>query len=147
VDLTGAEDIYQATIMDRARRPRHQRRLEVFDAEAREINPLCGDRVTIRLRCDDAGRITELGYEARACAICVAATDLMAEIAPGMNAVEARETAGAFEAAIRGGEPIGEASRLGALRPFQALHDTPSRIGCATLGWRSLSAAFRAREA
>jgi len=139
-----AEEIYQATIMDRARRPRNQRRLEVFDAEAREVNPLCGDRVTVRLRCDDAGRVSEIGYEARACAICVAATDMMAEIAPGMNAGEAGAAGAAFEAAIRSGDPITEGSGFSALRPFQALRDTPSRIGCATLPWRSLSAALSA---
>jgi nitrogen fixation NifU-like protein len=140
-----AEEIYQAVIMDRARHPRHQRRLEVFDAEAREVNPLCGDRVTVRLRCDAGGRITELGYEARACAICLAASDLMAEIVPGMTAVEVNAAAGGFEAAIRSGEAIGDDSVLSPLRPFQALRDTPSRIGCATLGWRSLSMALRDR--
>jgi nitrogen fixation NifU-like protein len=138
-----AEEIYQAVIMDRARHPRHQRRLEVFDAEAREVNPLCGDRVTVRLCCDAGGRITELGYEARACAICLAATDLMADIATGMTAAEVDATAAMFEAAIRSGESIGEDSILSSLRPFQALRDTPSRIGCATLGWRSLSMALR----
>lgn len=139
---TGVEDIYQATVMDRARHPRHQGRLAVFDAEATETNPLCGDRVTLQLRRDGQGRIAALGYHARACAICIAATDLMAEIVPGMTAETARKAAARFEAGLRGGGAFAEDSVLASLQPFEPLRDVPSRIGCATLGWRALVAAL-----
>jgi nitrogen fixation protein NifU and related proteins len=142
VTETGVEDIYQAVIMDRARHPRHQGRLAAFDAEATEANPLCGDRVTLQLRRDGQGRIAALGYHARACAICLAATDLMAEIVPGMTAAAARETAARFEAGLRGGGAMTEGSVPATLQPFAPLRDVPSRIGCATLGWRALVAAL-----
>jgi nitrogen fixation NifU-like protein len=135
---TTADDIYQATIMERARHPRHQGRLSDFDVEVQETNPLCGDRVTLHLRRDPEGRVAAIGYHARACAICVAATDLMAEIVPGMTADAVRSSATIFEARLRDGDPIPEDSEIAALRPFQPIHDVPSRIGCATLGWRAL---------
>ena len=136
------EDIYQATIMERARRPRHQGRLAEFDVEVQETNPLCGDRVTLNLRRGDGNRIAAIGYQARACAICIAASDLMAEMVPGMTEQEAREAASDFENALRHGGPIAETSALAPLRPFQPLRDVPSRIGCATLSWRALIAAL-----
>jgi nitrogen fixation NifU-like protein len=136
------EDIYQAAIMDRARRPRNQGRLTEFDVEAQETNPLCGDRVTVTLRRDAEGRIAAVGYHARACAICLASTDLMAEIVPGMTTETVRDAATTFEARLRDGDGIPEDSALAPLRPFQPLRDVPSRIGCAMLGWRALVTAL-----
>jgi nitrogen fixation NifU-like protein len=136
------DDLYNATILERARHPRHQHRLEPFDAEVREINPLCGDRVTLRLRCDAAGRIAAIGYEARACAICLAASDILAELAPGMTGAEACGVAQAFERALRSGDTTAWHGRMAALHLFAALHDTPSRIGCATLPWKALTHAL-----
>ena len=144
MSATEAEDIYQAAIMDRARRPRHQGRLSDFDVEVQETNPLCGDRVTLTLRRDPEGRIASVGYHARACAICVAATDLMAEIIPGMTAEAAHSAATTFEAWLRDGGSMPDGSVIAPLRPFEPLRDVPSRIGCATLGWRALVRALSA---
>jgi nitrogen fixation NifU-like protein len=137
------EDIYHRMILERARRPQHQHRLEPFDAEVREVNPLCGDRVTLRLTCDPAsGRIAAIGYEARACTICMASSDFMAELAPGMTATEARLAATEFERALRSGETMPRDGRMALLSLFAPLHDTPSRIGCATLPWKALGHAL-----
>ena len=137
-----SEDIYQAAIMDRARHPRHQARLADVDVEVQETNPLCGDRVTLDLKREPDGRIAAVGYHARACAICLASTDLMAEIIPGMTADAARMAASTFEASLRHGDVISEDSVIATLRPFQPLQDVPSRIGCAMLGWRALVTAL-----
>ena len=139
--MEGAEELYHATIMDRARRPRHQGALEPFDAEVRETNPLCGDRVTLRLRCD-GGRIAAVGYEARACAICIAAADLMVEAAAGQPLADAVALGASLENALRGGDALPAEGPLAPLRVFSPLQDTPSRIGCATLPWRALRAAI-----
>lgn len=139
--MTGAtlDDIYHATIMDRARRPRHQGRLSAFEREAEARNPLCGDRISVQVARGAEGRITALGYQARACAICMASADLMAEMVPGMTAAEVRAKAEGFEAALRERQPI-PPEDPGAL--FQPLSSVPSRIGCATLGWQALCAAL-----
>jgi nitrogen fixation NifU-like protein len=130
--MSDTQDIYNATILERARSPRHKRRLEVFDAEARETNPLCGDRVVVRLRC----------YEARACAICIAAADIMAELVEGIAAEDACVMAETFEQGLRSGTEISADLGMEPLRVFAPLHETPSRIGCATLAWRSLTRAI-----
>ena len=43
-------DLYQEVILEHGRRPRHQRRLDPADAAAKGDNPMCGDRVEVRLR-------------------------------------------------------------------------------------------------
>ncbi|MCB8880822.1 iron-sulfur cluster assembly scaffold protein [Acidisoma cellulosilytica] len=141
-----AEDIYQAVIMDRARRPRHQRLLVAAAVEAEARNPLCGDRVMVQLCFSEDGRVTSFGYRARACAICLAATDLMAEILPGLDETGIGQAASAFESALRTGERIPADSSIAALTPFAPLHDTPSRIQCALLGWQAVSAALAQRR-
>jgi nitrogen fixation NifU-like protein len=140
--MSDAQDIYNATILERARSPRHKHRLETFDAEARETNPLCGDRVVVRLRCDTEKRIAAIGYEARACAICIAAADIMAELVEGLATEDARIMAEMFEQALRSGAQISADLGMEPLRVFAPLHETPSRIGCAILPWRSLTRAI-----
>ena len=139
--MDSAEDIYQAAIMDRARRPRHQHALDRFDAEVRETNPLCGDRVTLRLRCE-GDRIAAVGYEARACAICIAAADFMVEAVDGRGVAESSSLGASLEDALRRGLALPAEGPLAVLRIFAPLHDTPSRIGCATLPWRALEKAI-----
>jgi nitrogen fixation protein NifU and related proteins len=140
--MSDTQDIYNATILERARSPRHRLRLEIFDAEASETNPLCGDRVVVRLRCDAEKRIAAIGYEARACAICIAAADIMAELAEGIATEDACVMAETFEQALRSGTQISADLGMAPLRVFAPLHETPSRIGCATLPWRSLTRAI-----
>ncbi|MEQ1497088.1 MAG: iron-sulfur cluster assembly scaffold protein [Novosphingobium sp.] len=50
--------------------------------------PTCGSTVDLNIAIDEAGRITQLGLRARACAIGQAATAIFAENAPGMDAAQ-----------------------------------------------------------
>ncbi|MDE2333970.1 MAG: SUF system NifU family Fe-S cluster assembly protein [Rhodospirillales bacterium] len=135
-DLT---DLYERTILERSRRPRHASRLACFDAHARGDNPMCGDRVDVWVR-REAGRIAEIGFEARGCAISIAAADLMAEAAAGLDGAGAMALGERVAELARTGE--GEGADLDPLRPLAGVHAFPSRVGCATLAWRALRAAL-----
>ncbi len=134
-------DLYQAVVLRHGRSPTHQRRLDPFDASARGENPMCGDRVEVRLRLDGAGSVAEAAFEARGCAISVASADLMAEAAPGRTPDELRALAHAFEAMTRSGACP---ECLGDLRALSGVHDYPSRRRCATLPWTALVQALDA---
>jgi nitrogen fixation NifU-like protein len=138
-------DLYQEVILDHGRRPRHQRRLEVFDATARGDNPMCGDRVQVWIRRAPDGSpdgvIAETGFEARGCAISVASADLMAEAVAGASPQQARAMAAAFRDMARTGTAPEDGS-LDALRPLAGVHEYPSRVKCATLPWHALIAAL-----
>ena len=135
-------DLYQEVILDHGRRPRHGSRLAAYDASAKGDNPMCGDRVQVFVRHDDAGRIAEAGFEARGCAISVASADLMAETVAGRTDAEARELAGRFRDMARTGEAAGEDAAIERLRPLAGVHEYPSRVKCATLPWHALLAAL-----
>ena len=133
--MDDVRDLYQAIVLRHGRNPAHQRRLDPFDAAARGENPMCGDRVEVRLRLDGEGRVAEAAFEARGCAISVASADLMAGAAAGRTPADLRELAHAFDAMARTGDCP---DCLGDLRALSGVHDYPSRIRCATLPWTAL---------
>ncbi len=134
-------DLYQAVVLRHGRNPTHQHRLDPHDAAARGENPMCGDRVEVRLRLDAAGAVAEAAFEARGCAISIASADLMAEAAAGRTPAELRALARDFDAMARTGDAP---EAMGDLRALSGVHDYPSRIRCATLPWTALVQALDA---
>ncbi len=132
--------LYQQAVLDRARHPHHQRRLDPFDGAAKGDNPMCGDRVEVRVRMRD-GTVAEAGFEARGCQISVASADLMAEAVTGRSAADVQEMAGQFRAMIQDGAQAGPA--LQATQPLAGVHEHKSRHRCATLPWDALLAALK----
>ena len=135
-------DLYQEVILDHGRRPRHGSRLAAFDATAKGDNPMCGDRVQVFVRRDDAGRIAQAGFEARGCAISIASADLMAEVVAGLSDEQARALAARFRDLARTGDVAGDDAAIERLRPLAGVHEFPSRVKCATLPWHALLAAL-----
>jgi len=64
--------LYPEAILDHSRQPRNEGAPEGATHAHRLSNPLCGDRVTVSVRLD-GDRIVAAGFEARGCALCVAA--------------------------------------------------------------------------
>jgi nitrogen fixation NifU-like protein len=115
-------DLYQDTVIDRSRHPRHGVRLAAFDAMAEGDNPMCGDRCRVFVRNAPSGHVAEIGFEA------------------GLSSSEIRSLATGFEALARTGET--DDAALEPLRPLSGVHEYPSRVKCATLPWRALIAAL-----
>lgn len=59
--------------------------LDSPDASFTLDNPLCGDRVSVDVRCDDDGRIVALGHTVRGCVLCRAAAAVLADHAAGLS--------------------------------------------------------------
>ena len=136
-----ASDLYQQVILEHGRKPRHMRRLEPFDRAAKGDNPMCGDRVEVRVRLAD-GRVAEAGFEARGCQISIASADLMADAVAGQTPDEIRTLSGRFREMVRTGDCPDCAGALLALRPLSGVHEYPSRLKCATLPWDALLSAL-----
>jgi nitrogen fixation NifU-like protein len=135
-------DLYQDIILDRGRNPRHMRRLEPFDACARGDNPMCGDRIEVRVRFAPDETVQDAAFEARGCAISLASADLMAEAVRGRPAGEIRALATAFAQLARTGDTPDPDPALATLRPLSGVSEYPSRVKCATLPWSALIAAL-----
>jgi nitrogen fixation NifU-like protein len=71
-------DLYRDVILDHNRRPRNFGGLEAADASVEGFNPMCGDRLTVRLRLDD-DKISDIRFEGQGCAISTASASMMTE--------------------------------------------------------------------
>src|SRR5208337_5574777 len=81
-------ELYRDVILDHNRRPRNFGPLEAADASAEGFNPMCGDRLTLRLKL--AGqKIEDIRFEGQGCAISTASASLMTEAVKGKTRAEA----------------------------------------------------------
>jgi nitrogen fixation NifU-like protein len=140
------QDLYQDVILDHGRHPRHAHRLDTFDAHAKGDNPMCGDRIELWVKLGADSNIEDIGFEARGCAISIASADLMADAVRHLDREDAVALFEAFRTMARTGEPPALqaplADVLQRLQPLAGVHEYPSRVKCATLGWHALMAAL-----
>jgi nitrogen fixation NifU-like protein len=110
---------YGGVIAGRFRHPRFRGPLAAADLSGEALNPLCGDRIRIELAVRD-GVITAARHLGDACAICVAAADLLAEMVEGASCEAAMGTSPDALAA-RMAAPIGPSRRQCVMLPVTAL--------------------------
>jgi len=116
--------MYTERLLDHYRNPRNRGHLEspapsTFSGRvlaAEEYNPLCGDRVTIEAWVD-GGRIVEVRFDGRGCALCLGAASILTEAIRGRSLEELKgldqdEFLAELQSAIR-----------------------PARLKCALLPW------------
>jgi nitrogen fixation NifU-like protein len=74
---------YRAIVLEHFRHPRNRGPLPDANADAEGANPLCGDRIRIRLRVDD-DVISDARFTADACILCIAAASVLTERLRGL---------------------------------------------------------------
>jgi nitrogen fixation NifU-like protein len=83
------DELYREYILDHYKHPRNWSpptpELEHPDLEAHDLNPLCGDELTVRLALDDEGRIEEIRFSGHGCAISQAAASMTSDEIKGMH--------------------------------------------------------------
>jgi nitrogen fixation protein NifU and related proteins len=123
--------LYQAIIVEHGKSPRHRGPLPGATHEASVDNPLCGDRITLRLIVE-GGAIRDAAYEAQGCTLSLAAASLLATRLAGAPLVDAAALVDRFAAFV--GEPPGSpVPDLGDLAAFAGVREFRSRQACATL--------------
>lgn len=137
-------ELYQDVILDHSRHPRHFGVLDGATHRAEGYNPLCGDRVKIYLVLDGAGRIADIRFEGKGCAISQASASLMTDMLTGRTVAEAETLMGGFLHMVKGEADIGELSaddreRLEVMAGVSAF---PMRVKCATLAWHTMKSAL-----
>lgn len=137
-------NLYQETIVDHARRPRNFGPLPEASHQAEGFNPLCGDRLLLRLKVVD-GVIETARFEGVGCAISTASASLMTEALQGMTEQQAEALFLGFHSMLTGGVPV-SGSALGKLEVLTGVREFPSRIKCATLAWHTLHAALHSEQ-
>ena len=140
------QELYQTIIMDHNKRPRHYGLLTDFTHSAEGYNPICGDKIELRVKLE-AGRITAVGFEAACCAICKASTSLMADVITAQNLAEVAEKRRAVDGYLSGNEaPASPATLQDELSALSGVSQFPARIKCAQLPWQTLAKALKDSE-
>lgn len=137
-------DLYSQRLKALGGSIKEDRPLVAPQASMRRRSPLCGSQVTFDVVLDDAGRVTEIGWKARACALTEAATGIVVAAAPGSTLAElslVRDTVKAMlkarDAAAPADLPGGKWQDLEVLGPAAMV---PSRHGSAMLPFDTIVA-------
>lgn len=137
-------DLYQEVILDHNKRPRNFGPLPGANRSAEGNNPLCGDRIQLRLRLE-GDRVEEIAFEGAGCAISTASASMMTEVVKGRSVAEAEALFHKFHHLLTG-EPAdagAESPELGKLEVFAGVREYPMRVKCATLAWHTFHAALQ----
>ncbi len=140
MDLT---DLYRDVILDHNRRPRNFGPLEQADALAEGFNPLCGDRLTVRLNLAD-DRIENIRFEGQGCAISTASASLMTEAVKGKTRGEALALFDRVHRLLT--DDAAGAQDLGKLAALSGVREYPARVKCASLCWHTLASALKSPD-
>ncbi|WP_375389339.1 Fe-S cluster assembly sulfur transfer protein SufU [uncultured Amnibacterium sp.] len=140
---TGPGGLYQEVILDLARRPHAKGLEEGAAASSHQVNPTCGDEITLQLH-GDGGRIDRIRWDGDGCAISQSSASILADLAPGLSGDELLVRIEAFRTAMRSKgriEPdedlLGDAVVLGGVSRYTA------RVKCAMLAWVAAEDALR----
>jgi nitrogen fixation protein NifU and related proteins len=82
------EQLYREQILEHYKRPQNFGRLEEFDLEFEDNNPFCGDEQHVWIKLDESGRVADVSFEGKGCAISTAATSMLTDEIEGMTADE-----------------------------------------------------------
>jgi NifU-like protein involved in Fe-S cluster formation len=97
--------LYSRDILRLATAIPHLGRLDAPHASSEKSSPVCGSRVVVDVMVDEAGRVTALGQDVRACALGQASAALMAATVIGRTQGEiaaARDALAGYLAGARG---------------------------------------------
>ncbi len=129
------EQLYQEIILDHYRNPHRQGLREPFDAESYQINPTCGDEVTLRVALD-GDRVTDVSYDAIGCSISQAATSVLTDLVVGRTVDESKSTMNAYMEMVQSrGQVEPDEDVLQDAVAFAGVSRYPARVKCALLGW------------
>ena len=119
--MAGLNDMYNTRIFELAAEIPRQRRLDDPDATATAHSKLCGSTVTVDLRLDAAGRVSDFGQTVKACLLGQAAASVVGREIIGSSAGELREVGGIMRRMLKenGPPPTGRWADLGMLEPVK----------------------------
>lgn len=138
------DSLYQEVILDHAKHPHNYGTLDPHDGAGHRLNPTCGDSVDVQLVMGDDGRIADIKFSGRGCAISQASASMMTDIMQGKTLDEAHAVMREFQQKMTDRdaefefdrEDMEELEALGGVRQF------PTRVRCATLAWHCLEDAL-----
>jgi nitrogen fixation protein NifU and related proteins len=138
------EQMYQEVILDHYKHPHHRGLREPYNAQSYQVNPTCGDEVTLRVTLSDDGeRVADISYDGQGCSISQASTSVLTDQVIGQDVGAALKTIAAFTEMISSrGAVEGDEDVIGDGIAFAGVSKYPARVKCALLGWMAFKDAL-----
>lgn len=143
--MSGLDSLYPDIIADHVKHPRRHGLVPDATVESRQLNPTCGDEITLQLTLD-GDRIVDAAWTGQGCMISQSSASILAEQAPGLTVAELEQRIASFRGSMRSRgevpvdeELLGDAVALGGASRFVA------RVKCALLAWVAAEAALAKR--
>ncbi|MGX7828684.1 Fe-S cluster assembly sulfur transfer protein SufU [Actinokineospora sp. 24-640] len=136
------QQMYQEIILDHYKNPHGRGLREPYDAESFQVNPTCGDEVTLRVRVSD-GVVEDVSYDGQGCSISQASTSVLTDLVVGRDVTSAMSKMDAFVELMQGRgriEPDEDVLEDGIA--FAGVAKYPARVKCALLGWMAFKDAL-----
>lgn len=141
--MSGLEGLYQQIILDHSKARHGEGDLPDATAAHHELNPSCGDELTMAIRLDPGHeRIEDLAWHGDGCSISMASASVLVDSVRGLPVAEAQALTEAFREMLRSrgrGEP--DVELLGDAVAFHGVSKYVMRVKCAMLAWVALEAA------
>ncbi len=138
--------LYQQMILDASRERYGQGILSAPQGQSFQINPTCGDQVTMQVELDSTGkRLEKIAWDGEGCTISQASISIMLQLVEGKTITEFTEILDAFRAMMdKRGQELSEAEAdlLEDAAAFTGVSQFPARVKCALLGWMALHEAI-----
>ena len=139
--MSSLEALYQQVILDHSRKCSGEGPVEDFEFTSFQVNPTCGDEVTLGVKVDDQGRPVEVSWEGDGCSISQASLSMMIEELQSADLERVRELYSSMEEMMHSRGKGVQDDLLDILGDSAALEGTskfPNRVKCALLGWYAL---------
>jgi nitrogen fixation NifU-like protein len=144
------EQLYQQVILDHAKFPHGKGLgaagdLHLHTGESHQVNPTCGDEVTLQVDLDDDGTVRDVRWDGQGCSISQASVSVLHDLVVGNDLATVDQIGGTFRALMqtRGAGLDDDAEdTLGDATAFTGVAKYPARIKCALLGWAALTDAL-----
>ncbi len=140
------KELYQEIILDHGKNPRNLRKTENYKKDAKEHNPLCGDKVHIFLKLNENKKIEDISFEGSGCAISMASASIMTDLVKEKEEKEAKNLIKDFLEMIKekpelATKNLSEDEKT-KLMSLSGVKQYPMRVKCATLAWHTLTSAM-----
>ena len=133
-----SEDLYQEIILDHYKNPRGKKISIDALAQSYQVNPTCGDEITLRASVDSDNKI-HLSYDNQGCSISQASASVMFELVDNQTVEQAFAAEAAFLELMQSrGQLAGDEEILSDAVAFAGVSQFPARVKCALLGWMAM---------
>ncbi|MBX7442750.1 MULTISPECIES: Fe-S cluster assembly sulfur transfer protein SufU [unclassified Arthrobacter] len=135
------DQLYQQIILDHSK-ARHGSGLAETEApsgastgQSHQLNPVCGDEVTLRLAVED-GKVAQVAWDGAGCSISMASASVLTDLAEGLTVAELHDVIDSFRDVLRSrGKVHADPELLGDAAAFEGVARYAARVKCAMISW------------